>query len=556
MKKTGIISILAVCAVLVSGCSQKNPGAAASGTSAETTTTTAIASEPEVTTPAETTTTTAAAPDIEALNYMFGGYVNSENDAELMSEPKEGSEVLASIPAYTQLDIYQSGTDGWYVVSFDGKTGYIKADLINTIPDDGHSAYQSYLFRGYAAPESGDELYLLRAPMDDAEKDSVELTYGTIMEIYSCDADGWYYAEINDDYAGYIRADKVLEWPHTLPFGTPLFGGYVATEHDIDLFSEADENSESIRKIESGTQLDIYESDYEGWFTTEMANQDGSFDIGFVKSEYIAAIEPYDEGAYSPEPSFTDLVGVWYEADTLDSRTLTVNPDGTYKLEYRGGGASYGKVMIEYEEYNDGSRLAWYNFREDDGKLWEGFPSAEPNTHLTDIYAGQSGEPHFVRAVAATDTAGLEDAAVKALSDLSTIMGSMAGGSTIALDESSVLDGQPEGKKFVKIIDNRFGDPEEGLESWISNICTGSIRDSLVKSANEMFIAKDGALYVDISSPHGFYIFPVQDGVEISDVTDTSFTAVTRASNEMDGRCRAKFVKDGYRWLIESYEFI
>ena len=488
------------------------------------------------------------------MNYMFGGYVNSENGTDLMSEPKDGSEVLASIPAYTQLDIYQSGTDGWYVVSFDGKTGYIRSGIIAEIPP--YQEPGQYLFRGYVTPAADEELYLLKAPDDNAEKTGIELTYATIMEVYSCDVPDWYYAEVGTEYTGYIKAEKVSEWPHTLPFGTPLFGGYVAAEHDIDLFSEADENSESIRKIESGTQLDIYESDYEGWFMTEMANQDGSFDIGFVKSEYIAAIEPYDEGAYSPEPSFTDLVGVWYEADTLDSRTLTVNPDGTYKLEYRGGGASYGKVMIEYEEYNDGSRLAWYNFREDDGKLWEGFPSAGPNTHLTDIYAGQSGEPHFVRAAAATDTAGLEDAAVKALSDLSTIMGSMAGGSTIALDESSVLDGQPEGKKFVKIIDNRFGDPEEGLESWISNICTGSIRDSLVKSANEMFIAKDGALYVDISSPHGFYIFPVQDGVEISDVTDTSFTAVTRASNEIDGRCRAKFVKDGYRWLIESYEFI
>ena len=147
MKKTALISILAVCALLVSGCSQKNPGAAASGTAAETSaaTTTAIASEAETTTAAAAATTTAA-PDIEAMNYMFGGYVNSENGTDLMSEPKDGSEVLASIPAYTQLDIYQSGTDGWYVVSFDGKTGYIRSGIIAEIPP--YQEPGQYLFRG------------------------------------------------------------------------------------------------------------------------------------------------------------------------------------------------------------------------------------------------------------------------------------------------------------------------------------------------------------------------------------------------------------------------
>ncbi len=43
-----------------------------------------------------------------------------------------------------------------------------------------------------------------------------------------------------------------------------LFGGYVASDSAIQLYSEPDENSDVIREIERGTQIDIYECDAEG----------------------------------------------------------------------------------------------------------------------------------------------------------------------------------------------------------------------------------------------------------------------------------------------------
>ena len=41
-----------------------------------------------------------------------------------------------------------------------------------------------------------------------------------------------------------------------------------------------------------------------------------------------------------------NIIGIWNEADVLDSRTLTVNADGTYELAYRGGGKQYGTVTV------------------------------------------------------------------------------------------------------------------------------------------------------------------------------------------------------------------
>ncbi|MBP5604993.1 MAG: hypothetical protein J6X60_05560 [Ruminiclostridium sp.] len=75
----------------------------------------------------------------------------------------------------------------------------------------------------------------------------------------------------------------------------------------------------------------------------------------------------------SPEAYITDITGVWNEADAIDSRTLTVNEDGTFKLEYKNGGSLSGTVKIEYMEFPDGSRTPWFNFYEEDGTMWEGF---------------------------------------------------------------------------------------------------------------------------------------------------------------------------------------
>ena len=153
---------------------------------------------------------------------------------------------------------------------------------------------QTRLFRGYVETDKSAE-YLFEAP-DESSEQLAELTYGTMLEIYSCDINGWYVAEVGGDKVGYVRASVIKEYPHTYPFGDPLFGGYVASDSAVKLYSDSDESSDVIREIDSGTQIDIYECETEGWYMTAIAKADGTdeYDVGYVRAEYIAEISAYD----------------------------------------------------------------------------------------------------------------------------------------------------------------------------------------------------------------------------------------------------------------------
>ena len=64
-------------------------------------------------------------------NYLFTGYVDLETATlNLRSQPWMDSAVFAQIPAKTQLDIYSSYSNGWYIVNYNGIWGYVSADYI------------------------------------------------------------------------------------------------------------------------------------------------------------------------------------------------------------------------------------------------------------------------------------------------------------------------------------------------------------------------------------------------------------------------------------------
>jgi hypothetical protein len=105
------------------------------------------------------------------------------------------------------------------------------------------------------------------------------------------------------------------------------------------------------------------------------------------------------ETAAAVDPRIGDIAGVWFEdgEKALDPRTLTVSRDGTFVLEYKGGGAKNGKVVVETEAHPDGTETVWYSFYEEDDALWTGFQRT-PEQPQEDLYSGQDGELHFIRA--------------------------------------------------------------------------------------------------------------------------------------------------------------
>lgn len=272
---------------------------------------------------------------------------------------------------------------------------YPKADL----------GTQMRLFRGYVETDKAAE-YLLEAPDENSEQLS-ELTYGTLLEIYSCDINGWYIAEVGGDTVGYVRADIIREYPHTYPFGDPLFGGYLNVDEAIKLYGEADEGSEVIREIPGGTQLSIYECETEGWYMTAIAKADGSaeYDVGYVKAEYISEIPDYDMDEYVPDVK--DIAGRWIHekqdaADTDGDRWIpggcyVIKEDGTYSYTTDGISFESGTVRVTYEEFENGQRVPWFVFCDKDGNEFMACAATAPADRTEGcLYIGQNGMERLV----------------------------------------------------------------------------------------------------------------------------------------------------------------
>lgn len=85
-----------------------------------------------------------------------------------------------------------------------------------------------------------------------------------------------------------------------------------------------------------------------------------------------AAGSPASSGA-SPinKSDYMLVIGTWYEENALDSRTLTIDADGSYELAYRGGGKEYGKIEIEIQDIDGTHSNTWYCFFKSDGSKWE-----------------------------------------------------------------------------------------------------------------------------------------------------------------------------------------
>ncbi len=67
-------------------------------------------------------------------HFLFKGYVALDTATlNLRSHPYTDSIVFAQIPAKTQLDIYSSTLNGWYIVNYNGIWGYVSADYIGML---------------------------------------------------------------------------------------------------------------------------------------------------------------------------------------------------------------------------------------------------------------------------------------------------------------------------------------------------------------------------------------------------------------------------------------
>ena len=286
-----------------------------------------------------------------------------------------------------------------------------------------------------------------------------------------------------------------------------------------------------------------------------------SITVGLLNSRIIATLKRVHNDfsirdfltAESPDASLysaDDLVGEWSAPGTFGTRNnaMTVRKDGSVIMRYAIGGTRRGKVRIDKAAYPDGSSGCRYLLCDDDNTAWLGFACGE--TPVNRLRSDQDDGIEFVRI-------SLEDVAVEKMNNLTFLMKALSGGGgDLEIDRSRTVTA--EGQTYALCTDARFAVGSLGkaafkrlLEETVSGAEQKQWDDLLETSCLE----QDGLGYVIISEPHGFLTFETGSGVTITQQTETSFTAVTKDRNMVDGQGAANFVFDGTNWTIESYEF-
>ncbi len=103
--------------------------------------------------------------------------------------------------------------------------------------------------------------------------------------------------------------------------------------------------------------------------------EDNTSKAGTKPDKNDAEAESLESSGASPinKSDYMLVIGTWYEENALDSRTLTIDADGSYELAFRGGGKECGKIEIEIQDLDGTHSNTWYCFFKADGSKWEDF---------------------------------------------------------------------------------------------------------------------------------------------------------------------------------------
>ena len=144
-------------------------------------------------------------------------------------------------------------------------------------------------------------------------------------------------------------------------------------------------------------------------------------------------------------------------------------------------------------------------------------------------------------AASASETAAdLNSTAVSKMKDMNVIIKLTAG----ALSDS---------KEFTKVSDTRFK-TVESVKAFISETCTGSLKDTLLQYCDSSLTVKEDGLYAK-TMPNFYYTFLMDNGVVITDSSASSFNAITQKNDEMNGYGKAVFALEDGKWKISGYDF-
>lgn len=96
-------------------------------------------------------------------------------------------------------------------------------------------------------------------------------------------------------------------------------------------------------------------------------------------------------------------------------------------------------------------------------------------------------------------------------------------------------------------------DSMDKIKNYINSFISREARDFWTGTAESMFRTADDGLYMQSGFARGRFIFNVDEGIELFKITDTSFIAVTTASNQLDGHYYIDVVFEDDQWKVSGW---
>ena len=355
---------------------------------------------------------------------IFGGYVTA--DTAVKAKADTASDTLLTIPSDTQINVYESGIEGWFMTDFKETVGYIPAKNVKEIqPHD--PLLSSDVLGGSISAEPSAKL--MSGTHSYAEV-LAEIPNGTQVNYYVSGNDSNWCVVNYQGKIGYVAAKSVKPLDSYDPKGIELnvrdMAGewyYMNPDHTvgsvIEISADGTFNETVVvnNKILNGTVkvenggYTFYDSSKHQYlrFTPDPKNPGEFLDDNPEDGRLVSESEynkPNADGFYDPvllpasSISVTGLCGIWKNADgsgeqfeITEGRSLS---HGRFILTDANGKEVRGDVRIQYLVNQGGVKEYCYTFYEDSG-VFRFAVHAESTIQLTDLYGYQSGEPHFIR---------------------------------------------------------------------------------------------------------------------------------------------------------------
>lgn len=298
----------------------------------------------------------------------FTGYVTSNHNLNVRSEPDAGATRLGSLERGTSVQVkgavqVNGKNTGWYLIRYNGKDAYVSSQYVSkTKPEiKKEQTVKSLSFTGYATSKDPD--LNVRTEPDVSAKRLGSLGYGTAVEVTGVvqldgkDA-GWYQIKYDGKtaYAASAFISKTKPSTVEVTVKDETFTGKV-TASGLNVRAKPDAKADKLGAFSKGDSVSVTGIVQQGGKDTGWYRVTYKGKTGYVSAKYIS------KDTSSPTQTVTEVSFTGYV--TTDTLTVYEKPDTSAKslgtLKKNNVAEVTGTVQL------DGKDTGWYRIRHNGG---------------------------------------------------------------------------------------------------------------------------------------------------------------------------------------------